>query len=329
MRIGVFCSGGDAPGMNACIRAVVRAALAGGHEVVGIRRGYQGLLEEDFHINAEGQPRMTLRCVSNILQRGGTILHTSRCSQMYKEAGQRRAAEVLHQHGIDALVPIGGDGTIRGAMALSRFYPGRIVSCPGTIDNDLCGTDATIGFYTAVSTAVEAMDKVRDTAESHERLFLVEVMGRHSGYIALYSALAGGAEIACIPETPTDIPAIVEQLRQMKARGKTSVLMMVAEGDELGGAADIQRLLQEHQCPYPTRAVVLGHLQRGGCPVPEDRLLALQLGAFAVECLEQGHSGCMVGVRDGRPVRVPWADAVRGHHRVPPELVRLLEAMSR
>ncbi len=329
MRIGVFCSGGDAPGMNACIRAVVRSALAGGHEVVGIRRGYQGLLEEDFHLNANGQPRMTLRCVSNILQRGGTILHTSRCAQMHKEAGQRRAADVLHRHGIDALVPIGGDGTIRGAMALSRFYSGRIVSCPGTIDNDLCGTDATIGFYTAVSTAVEAMDKVRDTAESHERLFLIEVMGRHSGYIALYSALAGGAEIACIPETPTDIPAIVEHLRQMKARGKTSVLMMVAEGDELGGAAQIQRLLDEHQCPYATRAVVLGHLQRGGCPVPEDRLLALQLGAFAVECLEQGHSGCMVGVRNGRPVRVPWNEAIKGHHLVPTELVRLLEAMSR
>ncbi len=328
MRIGLFCSGGDAPGMNACIRAVVRAAVTGGHEVIGIRRGYQGLLEEDFHRNAQGQPRMTLRCVSNILQRGGTILHTSRCPAMFQEEGQRRAAEVLQRHGIDALIPIGGDGTIRGAMALSRFYAGRIVSCPGTIDNDLCGTDATIGFYTAVSTAVEAMDKVRDTAESHERLFLIEVMGRHSGYIALYSALAGGAEIACLPETPTDIPAIVEQLIAMKARGKTSVLMMVAEGDELGGAYDIQRLLEQNGCPYGTRVVVLGHLQRGGCPVPEDRLLALQLGNYAVECLEQGHSGCMVGVRNGRPVRVPWEEAIAQHHLVPPELVRLLEAMA-
>ena len=328
MRIGVLCSGGDAPGMNACIRAVVRTALGLGHQVVGIRRGYQGLLDEDFHVNRQGQPLMTLRCVSNILQRGGTILHTSRCREFYQESGQRRAAEVLRRHGIEALIPIGGDGTIRGAMALRRYFPGPIIACPGTIDNDLCGTDLTIGFHTAVNTAVEAMDKVRDTAESHERLFLIEVMGRHSGYIALYSALAGGAEVACIPETRTDIQGIVEQLRQMHRRGKTSVLMVVAEGDELGGAHRIQQLLAQHQCPYASRVVVLGHLQRGGVPTPTDRLLALRLGTFAVQSVLKGESGQMAGVRQDRLVLVPMEQAVSGHHRVPQELIQLLAHMS-
>ncbi len=172
------------------------------------------------------------------------------------------------------------------------------------------------------------MDKVRDTAESHERLFLIEVMGRHSGYIALYTALAGGAEVACIPETRTDVQGIVEQLRQMHQRGKTSVLMVVAEGDELGGAQRLQELLKKHQCPYASRVVVLGHLQRGGVPTPEDRLLALRLGTYAVQSLLQGHSGYMVGVRQNQPVLVPWKEAVSGHHRVPEELVRLLELMA-
>ena len=241
MRIGVFCSGGDAPGMNPCVRAVVRSALAAGHEVVGIRRGYQGLLDEDFFINADGQPRMTLRSVSDLSKLGGTILHTSRSKEFRTEAGLKKAAVALQKHGIEALVPIGGDGTFHGAAALGDHWQGQVVGCPGTIDNDLIGTDYTIGFATAVSTAVEAVDKLRDTAASHERLFLVEVMGRHSGYIALYTAIAAAAEVACIPETETNVAEIVRLLEQLKSRGKTSVMIVVAEGDERGGARSEER----------------------------------------------------------------------------------------
>ena len=208
MRIGVFCSGGDAPGMNACVRAVVRSAIAGGHEVVGVRNGYQGLLDADFHGECDDDttPLMSLRSVSNIVQYGGTMLHTSRCQDFREEAGRRRAIENLDRHKIEALVPIGGDGTLRGAVELGKMWEGQIIGCPGTIDNDLMGTDYTIGFSTAVATAVDALDKLRDTAESHRRMFLVEVMGRGSGYLAVHSAIAGGAELACIPETLDSIP---------------------------------------------------------------------------------------------------------------------------
>ena len=277
--------------MNACIRAVVRAAVGSGHEVVGICRGYQGLLEEDFYVHPDGQNRMTLRSVSNIIQHGGTILSTSRCQRFYAEEGQQAAAEILRKHAIDALVPIGGDGTFRGLVDLSRFWAGKVVSCPGTIDNDLLGTDYTIGFSTAVATAVDAVDKLRDTAESHERLFLVEVMGRHSGYIALYTALMGGAEIACLPEMRTDVADVSRAICELKRVGKTSILVIVAEGDSSGGALALQKKLKEIQCPFGSRVVVLGHLQRGGSPTPADRLLASRLGDFAVRAILEGKSG--------------------------------------
>ena len=195
MKIGVLCSGGDAPGMNACVRAVVRTALFHGHQVVGIQRGYQGLLDEQFHLNRDGQPLMTMRCVAGWAKFGGAFLHSSRSPAFQQTMGQQQAADVLPRHGVDALIPIGGDGTFRGAVALGNVWSGQIVGCPGTIDNDLNGTDYTIGFSTAVNTAVDCVDKVHDTADSHDRMFLIEVMGRHSGYIATYTGISTGAEI--------------------------------------------------------------------------------------------------------------------------------------
>lgn len=328
MRIGVFCSGGDAPGMNACIRAIVRAGIAAGHEIVGIFRGYAGLLREEFFVNETGQAVMTLRSVSDIGRRGGTILHTSRCKEFYQESGQKKAAEVLRRHRIDALIPIGGDGTFHGAVALARYWDGQIVGCPGTIDNDLLGTDYTIGFATAVQTAVEAVDKLRDTADAHERMFLVEVMGRHSGYIALYTALAASAEVACIPETPTNIEDIIARLRDLKARGKTSVMVIVAEGDERGGAAALQKALCENGCPFETRVLALGHLQRGGSPVPQDRILAARLGDFAVRAILEGKTGVMAGEVRGELVLTPFEKAYSAHRSVPDDFVRLLETLA-
>ena len=328
MRIGVFCSGGDAPGMNPCVRAVVRSSLSAGHEVVGIRRGYQGLLNEDFYVNSDGQPLMPLRSVSDLSKLGGTILRSSRSEEFRTEAGQKRAADVLRKHAVDALIPIGGDGTFHGAVDLARHWDGRIVGCPGTIDNDLMGTDFTIGFATAVHTAVECVDKLRDTAESHERMFLVEVMGRHSGYIALWTALAAGAEVVCIPETDTDVDDIIRQLGQLKARGKTSIMIVVAEGDENGGAEVLHQQLTAAGCPYPTRVLTLGHLQRGGSPVPADRILATRLGDFAVRSVIAGHNGVMAGQIGAQTVLTPFAETYASHKPVPEDLVVLLETMA-
>ncbi len=328
MRIGVFCSGGDAPGMNACTRAVVRSAISQGHEVVGIRRGYQGLLDEDFFHHTEGEALMRLRSVSNLVSRGGTILGTSRSAEMRTEPGLKKAAGILQKHRIDALVPIGGDGTFHGAVALAQHWKGQIVGCPGTIDNDLLGTDFTIGFATAVHTAVEALDKLRDTAESHERMFLVEVMGRHSGYIALYTALAGGAEVVAIPESHTDIPAIVKHLNALKARGKRSIMVVVAEGDEYGGAIQLDAGLKDAGCPFETRVVLLGHLQRGGVPVPEDRILASRLGDFAITAIDQGATGVMAGQINSQLVLTPFEQTYAQHKAVPEYLLEVLRTMA-
>jgi 6-phosphofructokinase 1 len=328
MRIGVLCSGGDAPGMNACIRAVVRSAVSNGHEVIGVCRGYHGLLEEDFFHQAEGEPLMRLRSVSNILKLGGTVLGTSRSAEFRTEAGVRKAAAILERHHIDALVAIGGDGTFHGAVELGKHWKGQIVGCPGTIDNDLLGTDYTIGFATAVHTAVDALDKLRDTAESHERMFLVEVMGRHSGYIALHTALAGGAEVVAIPESPTDLDTIVEQLKTLKARGKKSIMVVVAEGDESGGAVKLDAGLRSAGCPFETRVMLLGHLQRGGSPTPEDRILATKLGHFAVEALDRGASGVMAGEVQGKLVLTPFPETYTQHKAVPESLLAVLQTMA-
>lgn len=327
MKIGVFCSGGDAPGMNACVRAVVRSAVSRDHQVVGILRGYQGLLDRQFHTRPDGQALMDLRCVSGWSPLGGAFLHSSRSEEFRTEAGQKKAAAILREEKIDALVAIGGDGTFQGARALGRHWDGQIVGCPGTIDNDLAGTDYTIGFSTAVETAVQAVDKIRDTANSHDRMFLIEVMGRHSGYIAVYTAIAAGAEIAAIPETRTDFPAILDRLHQLKDRGKSSVMMIVAEGDEEGGAEALNRQLVDRGCPFRTRVVILGHLQRGGSPTPEDRRRATQMGHGAVEALREGQSGVMIGTAGEQCVRVPLEDTFARHRVIPPALLELLDVV--
>ncbi len=328
MRIGVFCSGGDAPGMNPCLRAIVRTALAAKHEVIGIRRGYQGLLDEDFYLNSQGEPQMGLRSVSNLSKLGGTILHSSRSEEFRTSAGLQKAVDILNKHRIDALIPIGGDGTFRGAVALLQHWEGRVIGCPGTIDNDLVGTDYTIGFATAVHTAVEAVDKLRDTAESHERLFLVEVMGRHSGYIALYTALAAGCEVVALPETPTDVPKIVNHLQVLKSRGKKSIMIVVAEGDELGGVESLDEQLRKAGCPFQTRKVTLGHLQRGGSPMPADRILASRLGNLAVQAVDEGETGTMAGEINGRLLLTPFVETFAEHRPVPEDLLQLLRVMS-
>jgi len=313
--------------MNACVRAVVRTAVSQGHQVVGIQRGYEGLLSQQFYRDSTGQPTMSLRSVSNWCNAGGAILFSSRCDEFRLAEGQNRAVEVLKSHGIDALIPIGGDGTFRGAVALGKVWDGQIVGCPGTIDNDLQGTDYTIGFSTAVNTAVEAVDKIRDTAQSHDRMFLIEVMGRHSGYIATYTAIASGAEIVAIPETPTNFPEIVARLKELKTRGKTSIMMIVAEGDEEGGAEILNRQLQAHGCPFGTRVVVLGHLQRGGSPTPEDRRRATQMGFGAVEAILRGETGVMVGTRDDDCVSVPFTETFASHRPIPNHLLKMLESL--
>jgi len=327
MRIGVFCSGGDAPGMNACVRAVVRTALAEGHQVVGIMDGYEGLLHERFFVDSSGETNMSLRSVSGWTRFGGTFLRTSRSEEFKTQAGLQKAAAILRKHHIDALVPIGGDGTFRGATALKQYWDGRIVGSPGTIDNDLNGTDFTIGFSTAVQTAVEAVDKIRDTAESHSRMFLIEVMGRHSGYIAVFTAIGSGAEVVCIPETCTSIEVLVDQLRVLKERGKTSIMMIVSEGDQWGGAAKLNQMLAETKCPFPTRVAILGHLQRGGMPTPEDRILASQLGSWAVRGILAGRTHVMAGAIGGRCVYTPFEETYT-KKLIPRELLELVETMA-
>jgi 6-phosphofructokinase 1 len=314
--------------MNANVRAIVRAAVSRGHEVVGIRRGYQGLLEEDFHRDADGRPLMNARSVSNILQRGGTILRTSRSAEFQTEAGQRKAAGILAKHGIEGLVICGGDGSFRGAMALAKVWPGKIIGTPGTIDNDLVGSDYTIGFHTAVTTAVDAIDKLRDTAESHERLFIIEVMGRHSGYIALFTALAGAAEFAVVPETTTDCNRIREHLCELKQRGKKSILIIIAEGDEIGGAEPLKAKLTDLQCPFSMRTVNLGHVLRGGSPVVSDRLLATRTGDHAIRAILSGQTGAMSGEIRGELVLTPFEQATTGRKSVPSDLLELLDVMS-
>ncbi len=329
MRIGLFTSGGDAPGMNACVRAVVRTAGAYNCEVVGICRGYRGLLEENFFTDLDRREIMSLRSVSGITKLGGTMLHTSRCPEMHTEEGLRKAAAILEKHGIDCLIPIGGDGTFRGAEELCDHWGGKVVGCPGTIDNDLIGTDFTIGFKTAVETAVSAVDKIRDTAESHERMFLIEVMGRHSGYIGLFTAIAAGAEIVAIPETLEGIDEIVAQLHEIKDRGKKSVMMVVSEGDDLGDAHKIDEALKKAGNPFPTRVVKLGHLQRGGSPTADDRILGSYLGHAAVLGLLEGRTQVMAGRVDGRLVYTPFTETYDRHKPVPREMIDLLKHLAR
>jgi 6-phosphofructokinase 1 len=285
--IGVFTSGGDAPGMNACLRAVVRTAIHAGCRMVGIRRGYAGMLAGEFE-------EMPATSVSNIIQFGGTILKTARCEEFFHPEGRAMAAAQVRRAGIEGLIAIGGDGTFHGAHALWLEHHIPIIGLPGTIDNDVYGTDCTIGYDTAVNTALDAIDRIRDTATSHDRLFFVEVMGRRAGFIALTVGAAGGAELILIPETKVLPRQIHDTIAAGLARGKTSSIIVVAEGDEQGGALEIARKVGQLG-GLDIRVTILGHVQRGGRPTAHDRVLASQLGAAAVHALLEGDSDKMIG----------------------------------
>jgi 6-phosphofructokinase 1 len=319
-RIGVFTSGGDAPGMNAAIRAVVRQAAVLGLEVVGIRRGYAGMIQGEFL-------PLGPRDVANILQRGGTVLLTARSQAFMTEEGRKKAYENLQQAGMEGLVAIGGDGTFRGAMRLIEEFRLPVVGVPGTIDNDLYGTDYTIGFDTAVNTALEAIDRIRDTAASHERVFLIEVMGRNAGFIALDVGIAGGAEVIALPEAPVDPKAVAEVLLESQRRGKTSSIVVVAEGAYPGGAEGLLRAIRSH-AEVEARVTVLGHIQRGGSPTAKDRILASRLGAAAVEALVGGTSGVMVGEVEGEVELTPLKDAVERKKDIQRALLDLARVLS-
>ncbi|MDI3257627.1 MAG: 6-phosphofructokinase [Kyrpidia sp.] len=302
--IGVLTSGGDAPGMNAAIRAVVRTGIYRGMKVVGIRKGYSGLLAGDF-------VEMDLGSVADIIHRGGTILQTARCEAFKSEEGQKQAVEILRSRAIEGLVVIGGDGSFRGALALAKRGVAT-VGVPGTIDNDIAGTDSTIGFDTAVNTVIEAVDKIRDTATSHERTFLVEVMGRRAGDIALTAGLACGAETILIPEEEYSIDDIVERLQRSFNRGKRHSILVVAEG--VGSAMEVAGKIRE-RTGWEMRVTVLGHIQRGGSPTAADRVLASRMGAMAVELLLQGQTAKMVGIQNNVLAAVDMEEAVGQSHR--------------
>ncbi|MER3425755.1 MAG: 6-phosphofructokinase [Thermus sp.] len=319
-RIGVLTSGGDAPGMNAAIRAVVRQAAMLGLEVIGVRRGYAGLIQGEFL-------PLGPRDVANILQRGGTVLLTARSQAFMTQEGREKAYQKLTEAGIEGLVAIGGDGTFRGAMRLIEEFRIPVVGVPGTIDNDLYGTDYTIGFDTAVNTALEAIDRIRDTAASHERVFLIEVMGRNAGFIALDVGLAGGAEVIAVPEVPVDPKSVAEGLLESQRRGKTSSIVVVAEGAYPGGAEGLLRAIRSY-AEVEARVTVLGHIQRGGSPTAKDRILASRLGAMAVEALSGGTSGVMVGEVEGEVELTPLKDAVERKKDINRALLDLARVLS-
>ncbi|MHB8073241.1 6-phosphofructokinase [Desulfosporosinus fructosivorans] len=316
-KIAVLTSGGDAPGMNAAIRAVVRRCIYNQVSVVGIRYGYQGLLEGDYLPLEVGS-------VGDIIHKGGTSLFTSRCPEFKTEQGQIQGMKRLQEEGIDGLVVIGGDGSFRGAQKLSQLgFP--TVGIPATIDNDISGTDFTIGFDTAVNTVIEAIDKVRDTATSFERIFVIEVMGRSKGDIALWAGLSAGAESILIPEVKPDMDAIVKRLIQGKQRGKKHSIIVVAEG--VSSADQVAKEINE-KSGYETRVTVLGYIQRGGSPTAADRLLGSQLGARAVDQLLAGNSGVMVGVKNNCLVDVPFEIATNENHELSLSLYELAQSLA-
>jgi 6-phosphofructokinase 1 len=319
-KIGVLTSGGDSPGMNAAIRAVVRTALYNKMEVFGIMHGYTGMVEDDI-IKMDG------RSVANIIQRGGTILKTSRCIEFMQTEGRKKAYENLQKRGINGLVIIGGDGSFRGAQTFSNEFDIPCIGLPGTIDKDIAGTDYTIGFDTAANTAVEAIDKIRDTADAHDRLFLIEVMGRDAGYIALHSGIATGAENILIPEKKTDIDQIIQSLEEKEKRKKLVNIIIVAEGDEFGGADELSKLIKNKLPKLETRVCILGHIQRGGSPSCMDRVLASRMGYHAVESLIEGRHNVFVGIVNNKMNYTPLNQAVKKKQRISEswmEMVKIL-----
>ncbi len=314
-------SGGDSPGMNAAIRAVVRTGLYHGLEVYGIMRGYQGLIEDDIS-------KMESRSVANIIQRGGTILKTARSKEFMEYEGRKKAYDNLRKRGIDGLVIIGGDGSFRGAVKFSQEFDIPCVGIAGTIDKDILGTDFTIGFDTAVNTAVEAIDKVRDTMDAHDRIFIIEVMGRDAGYIALHSGIATGAENILIPERKTDIQDIIASLKEKERRKKMVNLIVVAEGDDFGGANEVQKVLRENLPKAEIRVCILGHIQRGGSPSCIDRLIASRMGYHAVESLIEGRHNIFVGIQNNKMNYMPLENAVKNKGKVSDEWMKIVKILA-
>lgn len=321
-RIAVLTSGGDSPGMNAAIRAVVRSADAQGLEILGVRSGYEGLIDGRYSM-------LTARTVSGILHQGGTVLGSARSERFRTVEGRREAIDNLHEEHVEGLVVIGGDGSFRGAHALSEESDIAVVGVPGTIDNDISGCDYTLGFDTAVNTALDAIDRIRDTAASHQRAFFIEVMGRSSGWIALYSAIAGGATEVLVPERPTDIEELQKRIHEAFEMGKRYCLVVVAEGDDIGGAFEVAARCGEHLSGVSHRVTTLGHVQRGGAPTMRDRMLAARLGDAAVRALAEGEDRIMVGQVHRSVVHTPLDETWTTVDETPGELLDLMDRLAR
>lgn len=320
-KIGVFTSGGDAPGMNAALRAVVRAGIYYKKEVFGIMRGYEGMIDGDI-------VKLGARSVGNILQRGGTILKSARSMEFKTPEGRKKAYDNLRKDKIDALIAIGGDGTFTGLHKFYEEYKIPSICIPGTIDNDIAGTDYTIGYDTATNTCVEAIDRIRDTALSHSRLFFIEVMGRNSGYIALHSGIAGGAGSIIIPEENTTFEQLYEKLMAGEESSKKSNLVVVAEGSKIGGVTELARKVAERTSYFDIKVTILGHLQRGGAPSYFDRVLASKMGVAAVEGLLEGKNDVMVGITNNKIVFNPFDLIMTQNHEIDAEALRIAKILT-
>ena len=320
-KIGVLTSGGDSPGMNAAIRAVVRTGIYHGMEVYGIMRGYSGMVEGEIQ-------KMESRSVANIIQRGGTILKTSRCNEFLTSEGRAKAYKNLKQFGIEGLVIIGGDGSFRGAQIFSNEYDIPCIGLPGTIDKDIAGTDFTIGFDTAVNTAVEAIDKIRDTADAHDRLFIIEVMGRDAGYIALHSGISTGAEHILIPEKKTSYIDLISSLKEKQGRKKLVNLIVVAEGEEFGGADELAKHIKLQIPDQDLRVCILGHIQRGGAPSCFDRVIASRMGYHAIECFMEGRFNVFIGIVNNKMNYTPLDEAVKKKQRISEEWMKIVKILA-
>ncbi len=320
-KIGVLTSGGDSPGMNAAIRAVVRTGIYHGMEVYGIMRGYSGMVEGEIQ-------KMESRSVANIIQRGGTILKTSRSNEFLTKEGRALAYSNLKKHGIEGLVIIGGDGSFRGAKIFSNEYDIPCIGLPGTIDKDIAGTDFTIGFDTAVNTAVEAIDKIRDTADAHDRLFIIEVMGRDAGYIALHSGISTGAEHILIPERKTSYIDLVSSLKEKQGRKKLVNLIVVAEGEEFGGADELAKHIKKQIPDQDLRVCILGHIQRGGSPSCFDRVIASRMGYHAIECLMEQRFNVFIGIVNNKMNYTPLDEAVKKKQRISDEWMKIVKILA-
>jgi 6-phosphofructokinase 1 len=321
-RIGVLTSGGDAPGMNAALRAVVRTAAFHSIECIGIYRGYQGLIGNDIRL-------MNARSVNNIINKGGTILKSARCLEFRTKQGRVSAFETIQKNDIEALVIIGGDGSFTGAMIFQSEFNIPVIGIPGTIDNDIFGTSYTIGYDTALNTVIEAVDKIRDTAISHNRLFFVEVMGRDAGHIALNTGIGAGAEEILIPEEDMGLERLLESLKRSEKTGKSSSIVVVAEGDKTGkNVFEIAEYVEKNLPYYDVRVSVLGHMQRGGSPSCFDRVLASRMGLYAVEALLEGKSNVMVGVKSEKMILSPLAKAIKGKSEINKDLIRVSDILT-